>query len=339
MESSSHNQSGFARDPWGAIKVHRRASPEFWQRLDVNPFRELKVSNESNLIPGLPLSVSLDRILSARRRSGPDTALIGGPTEPYPVEEKQHRITRIILEVLAKHSYPVLLITGSALVLRDIDLLREINEISSTTVAMSIPTLSSSALKRVQPRSLKLTERLSALERICRSGVQTGMVVWPHLPGVNDSPKSIKSMFKTAHEIGLDFLLVPFADGSFYRRWQQTAEKPVASRLKLTRSLVESSLESRIRLRPKRYIPKDNRGENYWVAGRLADEAYRLRLLGRPFRAHLTAACTINSLKRDIRTLLKCGGMSALPSLPLPSVPDVERLLQGVWADEFDVRA
>jgi hypothetical protein len=334
----------------GLITLHRRPLPEFWQRLTLSPYCSSERTWSSRNRGGHSnFPERLDRALTLRRIKQPDLALFGQWGDPYQAAERRLRLTHRTIEILAKHGHPLMLITAFTMVLRDIDLIREVGEECYAAVAIKLPTLSPKKLHQHDPHGKTLKERLNVIDRIRRSGVQTGIIVWPHLPGDNNTSRAIESFYKLASDLNLDFLLVPFADGYFHRDWQNCYNHEISSAPgyagsslkfaptrrngRLCRKVLELAAEYNIRLRPRRFIPDDYRHENYWLAGRLADQAYQMRLEGRPFRDHLTAARRINDLSQDIRNIVINGGINSVLELPAIVLADVERLLHGAWVE------
>lgn len=344
----------------GAIIYHRSPHPEFWQRLTIAPY--VAGSNgDGRVVPvrrvGFP--ERLDRALRRHRSRLPDLVLIGGLGDPYPPRERRLRRTRRTIEVLAKHSCPFLLVTGSTLVLRDIDLIREVHNDTGATVALAMPTLSPRAGRGLEPNQQPVAERLRVLERIRRSGVQTGVVVGPFVPDYYRRSRHLAPFFAVAANLKLDFVVVPFAVDHFYRAWGNGALQDSAriaqrspksappllpppsgggksplplhsrGRVRGGKVILKLAREFGVCLRPKRFLPLDYRHENYWLAGELADRAYYLSLEGRSPAAHLVAARRINELREDLRSIVRRGGVGEM-AFPNESVRDeVERLLRG----------
>jgi DNA repair photolyase len=112
---------------------------------------------------------------------------LGSNTDPYQPVERQLRITRSILEVLSEAAHPCTIVTKSALVLRDLDLLRDMASRRLVRVCLSVTTLDRRLARVMEPRAATPTRRLQAIEALAREGVPTGVLAAPMIPGLNDA--------------------------------------------------------------------------------------------------------------------------------------------------------
>lgn len=117
----------------------------------------------------------------------PRTIAMGTNTDPYQPIEREHRITRAILEVLAKTGHPVGIVTKSALVTRDIDILAPMAERGLAKVAISVTTLDRRTARAMEPRAASPEKRLEAIRQLAAAGIPTGVMVAPVVPVVTDS--------------------------------------------------------------------------------------------------------------------------------------------------------
>ncbi|WP_181705875.1 PA0069 family radical SAM protein [Chthonobacter rhizosphaerae] len=117
----------------------------------------------------------------------PKTIAIGTNTDPYQPLEKEHRITRAILEVLAKTNHPVGIVTKSSLVTRDIDILAPMAEKGLAKVAISVTTLDKKIARAMEPRASAPHRRLETIRQLNEAGIPTGVMVAPIVPCVTDS--------------------------------------------------------------------------------------------------------------------------------------------------------
>src|SRR5215468_6416036 len=126
-----------------------------------------------------------------RVKPGEDIA-IGTATDPYQPIEQKLEITRAILEELARHSGLELgIVTKSALVVRDIDVLREIGRHNRISVSFTVTTTDVELARILEPRAPRPDLRLYALRELRRSGVRAGVICAPVLPGITDSPAQL----------------------------------------------------------------------------------------------------------------------------------------------------
>src|SRR3954463_14044899 len=128
----------------------------------------------------------LERELSAPNYS-PRTIAIGTNTDPFQPIEKQYRVMRRILEVLDRFGHPVGIVTKSALVLRDLDILSRMAERNLAKVALSVTTLDPKLARVMEPRAATPARRLDALRQLSAAGVPTSVMVAPVIPAINDA--------------------------------------------------------------------------------------------------------------------------------------------------------
>jgi DNA repair photolyase len=117
----------------------------------------------------------------------PKTIAIGTNTDPYQPIEKRYRIMREILEVLEAAGHPVGIVTKSALVLRDIDILSRMAERSLCKVALSVTSLDRKLSRAMEPRAATPERRLSTLRALSEAGIPTTVMVAPVIPALNES--------------------------------------------------------------------------------------------------------------------------------------------------------
>ena len=116
----------------------------------------------------------------------PAVIAIGTNTDPYQPVEKRLGITRSILEVLWAARHPVAIVTKSNLVLRDLDILAPMAEAKLARVLVSVTTLDPSLARKMEPRAPRPGLRLETIRRLADSGVPTGTLAAPMIPGLND---------------------------------------------------------------------------------------------------------------------------------------------------------
>lgn len=111
---------------------------------------------------------------------------IGANTDPYQPLEREMRVTREVLEVLARTRHPATIITKSALILRDLDLLADMARDGLMSVAISVTTLSAETKRSLEPRTASPQARLRALRELNAAGVPAGVMVAPVIPAITD---------------------------------------------------------------------------------------------------------------------------------------------------------
>jgi DNA repair photolyase len=112
---------------------------------------------------------------------------LGSNTDPYQPVERTLKLTRAVLGVLDKFSHPVSIVTKSAGVVRDLDILRDLAGRKLVRVWISITTLDGALARRMEPRAAAPTRRLRAVEQLARAGVPVGVLAAPMIPGLNDA--------------------------------------------------------------------------------------------------------------------------------------------------------
>jgi DNA repair photolyase len=155
----------------------------------------------------------------------PKTIALGTVTDPYQPIERQHRITRAILKVLDRTSHPVGVVTKSALVVRDIDILSRMAARGLVKVALSITTLDRRLARAMEPRAATPPKRLEALRQLSAAGIPTQVMVAPIIPAINDH--EIEEILAAAKEAGANdagyvLLRLPLELKELFREWLAT---------------------------------------------------------------------------------------------------------------------
>ncbi len=120
------------------------------------------------------------------KRYKPKSIAIGTNSDPYQPIEKTHKIMRDVLEVLAEFNHPVTIVTKSALVVRDADILGPMGEKGLARVALSLTTLDADLSREMEPRAATPQRRLWALRQLSAAGCPTGVMLAPMIPAIND---------------------------------------------------------------------------------------------------------------------------------------------------------
>jgi DNA repair photolyase len=152
----------------------------------------------------------------------PSTIALGGNTDPYQPIERERRITRSILEVMARTHHPVGIITKSALVTRDIDILKPMAEKNLARVAVSITTLDRQVARAMEPRAATPSRRLNTVRQLSEAGIPVTVMVAPIIPGLTDH--EIEPILEAAKEAGARdagyvLLRLPLEIKDLFREW------------------------------------------------------------------------------------------------------------------------
>jgi DNA repair photolyase len=152
----------------------------------------------------------------------PRTIAIGTNTDPYQPIEKQYRIMREILEVLEARGHPVGIVTKSALVTRDIDILSRMAERGLAKVALSVTTMDRMLARTMEPRASTPTKRLEAIRQLSDAGIPASVMVAPIIPGLTD--QEMERILDSAHaagarEAGYVVLRLPLEVSPIFKDW------------------------------------------------------------------------------------------------------------------------
>jgi len=139
-------------------------------------------------------------------KPGTEIAL-GTATDPYQPLERRLEITRSLLEVFAERGgFKLGIVTKSALVTRDIDLLQAVAKVNQLTVSFTVTTTDRKLARILEPRAPRPDLRFRALDELRQAGIRAGVMCAPLLPGITDSRSSIESVARAASDAGACFL-------------------------------------------------------------------------------------------------------------------------------------
>jgi DNA repair photolyase len=221
--------------------ITRNESPDISFDRSINPYRGCEhgcvycfarpTHSFMGLSPGLDFESKLFAKPDAARlldkelsKDGyqPRTIAIGTNTDPYQPIEKQYRIMREILEVLEARGHPVGIVTKSALVTRDIDILSRMAERGLAKVALSVTTLDRMLARTMEPRASTPTKRLEAIRQLSDAGIPASVMVAPIIPGLTD-PEMERILDSAraagAREAGYVILRLPLEVAPIFKDW------------------------------------------------------------------------------------------------------------------------
>ncbi|WP_291299380.1 PA0069 family radical SAM protein [Elioraea sp.] len=201
--------------------IARNDSPDIGFDRSVNPYRGCEhgcvycYARPSHaylgLSPGLDFETKLlfkpeaAQLLArelSKPRYRPAPIALGSNTDPYQPVERQLRLTRGILEVLSDFNHPCTIVTKSALVVRDIDILQSMAERRLVRVCLSVTTLDRRLAAVMEPRAATPARRLQAIEALARAGIPAGVLAAPMIPGLNDA--ELEAILGAASRAGAD---------------------------------------------------------------------------------------------------------------------------------------
>lgn len=146
----------------------------------------------------------LRKELSSKRKKG--TVGTGSMGDPYTISEKKYCLTRKALEVIAEFRYPVHITTKSNLVLRDIEVLEEINKVYAS-VSITLTTTYDDLARKIEPFAPSPTDRLKALGVLSTLGICTSITMMPVLPYIEDNEGNIVDIVRLANDYGVKHIV------------------------------------------------------------------------------------------------------------------------------------
>ena len=221
--------------------ITRNDSPDLSFDRSINPYRGCEhgcvycfarpTHANLGLSPGLDFETRLfaksdAAALLAKELAAPryqaKTIAIGTNTDPYQPIERKLKIMRQILTVLAETNHPVGIVTKSALVLRDLDILAPMAAKGLVKVAISVTTLDASLARKMEPRASTPERRLHAIAELTKAGVPTNVLVAPIIPAINDAEIETiltRAAAMGAREAGYVMLRLPLELVDLFQDW------------------------------------------------------------------------------------------------------------------------
>lgn len=235
------------------VIITRNDSPDVGFSASINPYRGCEhgctycyarpAHAYMGLSPGLDFETKLffkpraAELLEAelrRPRYRPEFIHIGGNTDPYQPQERRLRVTRDVMEVLVGFRHPFTIITKSALIVRDLDLLADAAAQGLTRVAISVTTLDRRLARSMEPRAATPEKRIEAIRRLSQAGVPVSVMFAPCIPGLNDH--EMEAVLERAAEAGASgagyvALRLPMEIKDLFREWLETDHPDRARRV------------------------------------------------------------------------------------------------------------
>lgn len=199
--------------------ISRNDSPDIPFEASINPYRGCSQGcvycfarpshSYLNLSPGLDFETKIfykanaaERLEEELRkpRYRPTPISLGINTDAYQPAERELRVTRGLLEVLWRYRHPVSLLTKSALITRDLDILGPMAEHNLVSAAVSVTTLDPDIKRRLEPRTAGPGARLRTIRALAEAGVPTGVMAAPVIPAITDH--ELEAILKAAAAAG-----------------------------------------------------------------------------------------------------------------------------------------
>ena len=132
---------------------------------------------------------------------------LGTATDPYQPAERRYEVTRGILEEFARHrGYELGIISKSNLMVRDLDILKEVASVNRLSVHITITTLNVELARILEPRAPRPDLRMDAVHTLAQAGLRVGVSCSPVVPGITDSPNDLESVISAAADAGADYV-------------------------------------------------------------------------------------------------------------------------------------
>jgi DNA repair photolyase len=137
---------------------------------------------------------------------GRELVALGTNTDPYQWVESRYRLMPEILSALEEAETPVSVLTKSPLLLRDIEIYGRMSKRVPVSVNLSVPTLDEKVWRATEPHTPSPAARLDAVAELRRRGIDSGVLIAPLMPGINDSPEQVEPLVERARAAGATFL-------------------------------------------------------------------------------------------------------------------------------------
>ncbi len=152
----------------------------------------------------------------------PQSIMMSGNTDCYQPAERKYQLTRKLLEVFLEYKNPVSMLTKNALILRDLDLLKELASQNLVSTLISVTSLDPDLRRKLEPRTSTAKMKLKAMEGLAKAGVPIGVMVGPIIPGLNDN--EVPNILQQSSDAGASYvahtiLRLPYAVKPIFVDW------------------------------------------------------------------------------------------------------------------------
>jgi DNA repair photolyase len=150
----------------------------------------------------------VERLRQEMRRPGwvGENVMLGTATDPYQPIEGRYHLTRGCLQACLDHGTPVSLVTKGTLIVRDLDVLRQMAAARAVSVCFSLTTLDRRLWRELEPGTPPPEQRLLAMARLSQAGVRAGVLLAPVIPGLTDDRRGLEAVVEAAADHGAQFL-------------------------------------------------------------------------------------------------------------------------------------
>ncbi len=362
--------------PKTILNSHKRVDHWFWSRYSAYPYqgcqhgckfcyaREEKYSpydNADEFATTIKVKENAANLLRrALSRKPVDIVCLGD----YQPAERKFRITRQMLEVCRDLGFPVFMLSRSPLILRDLDVLQQINHQATSAVAFSIISTPDSSnhpkVVKMEHLAPRVEKRFAAMQEIAKAGILTGTCFMPILPGICDDEANLENVVRWTAESGGKFVLassLTLADKQkdfffdflqescpelldSYRHWYPPGSYAPwnydweAIALRVRDLCHRYGISDRM---PRPIIPGDKFTVNKRIVEQLANTAYVMEINHKPTRIiweYRKAAWAVEDLQTDIRLVyatMGIKGLQSIPGIPESIIPIVEKIIAGFY--------
>ncbi|MFX1426879.1 MAG: radical SAM protein [Promethearchaeota archaeon] len=311
---------------------------------------------ENEVIIKKDFDKKLDLRLKRARTLLPDVIAAGGVNDSYQPIEEEIEHTRKVLQVIAKHKFPINIATKSKLITRDIDILNNIAQDTWCTIGFSISTINEELASFLEPYSSPPFERFDALKIIKESApkIQVGIYFVPIIPFLADDDYNLEEVIKQSKNAGADFIL--FSPGLtlrdsqaeyFIKKLKNSKYNQIIKPLlelykgqiyppghyvkKIHLKLLKLCEKHNLAVRVKRWIPSDYRKWNYKVSELLLNEEYMKSLrTGKSNKTMMWAGLNLNNLEESILDVYNRGDLHTLKNFKPEIIEIVKPYLEKI---------
>lgn len=150
----------------------------------------------------------IENELRTKRKKG--VVGTGAMSDPYNPYEKEYKLTRGALELINRYGFGVSIATKSDLIIRDIDILKEISTHSPVLIKITVTTADDALCKKLEPNVAPSSQRFKAIRELSSQGVFAGILMMPVLPFIEDTEDNINGIIELAHKSGAKFIYPAF---------------------------------------------------------------------------------------------------------------------------------
>jgi DNA repair photolyase len=289
----------------------------------------------------------------------------GGVSDGYQPAEREHKITRQILEILLDFRLPAMILTKSNLVLRDIDLLKELNEVAFVNAMFTLTLHDDETRKIIEPRASSTFDRFAALKELRKAGIPGGVMATPIIPWIGTTYQNMEGLAREAKSAGAEFIvfggmtLKPGKQKEYFlsvikKRFPEYVEKlrtaygndnrygmPLSSKLPVNTMALGHEICNKVGIRDRSIrnrLPFEPEA-NSTVLGVLLDiEFYQQFMLGRPWSASKPfheLSIKIERGVEDLRLMLDEGKLRESLSINDKMAEIVEQILETGTCDHM----